>query len=224
MAARGTSSGAQSEAARDASSDPRAGGNAKKKAKYDTQGAGSRSRRTQARLEHEVKNIQRLQHNLPVATVPLQQQIRWEAKLQAAEAARLATAAQVQQESVLWKASSPPPGTMSLPSYIPPGAKFMTPCPLQNPQQEAPRHPVPKGVPMCPDLSRVASVPAAAGPPKGGPPAPVQLQPTTKGCFPSSSSSSLIVQGSFQGAMMYGSSTHIGAVKPCPVYPKASGA
>ena len=173
----------------------------KKAKKFDSQGAGSRSRRSQARLNQEVKNIKRTQEGLPVACGPLQPQIRWEAKLVAGEASMVAAARQVKAESAAWKASVPPSGSVSLPSYIPPRAKFLTPVPV--PPQRL------NGVPMTPGAEAAAgSVPQEAP----------RLQATSKSPFPSSSSSSSasFIRGPFQGAFVHGASAHLGLLAPAP--------
>lgn len=173
----------------------------KKAKKFDTQGSGSRARRSQARANQEVANIKRAQEGLPVAACPLQQQIRWEAKLQGANAALEAITPQVMVESASWKETTFPAGSVALPSYIPAGAKFVSPISLHASSGVPLTPAVPNGVPQCP------------APPNRVPvcPAP-QTQATSK--LPSSSS---LIRGPFQGVYMHGPSVHIGAVVALPV-------
>ena len=189
------------------------------KKKYSTPGAGSKSRRKDARANQEVKNIQRFQEGMPIPTGPLQQQIKWEKQLHAANTMAAQNEAQVAAEARCWRESLAvaPPGASVLPSYIPPTSTFIACGVVNDPgvplcprpdQQAAGVPPCPRpdqqaaGVPLCPRPKWAASVPLTPGVTMGQLLAQVPTMGTPK--------TAPLFRGSFQGVKMYGCGSHIG--------------
>ena len=168
------------------------------KKKYSTPGAGSRARRKKARADHEQRNIQRTERNMPVPTCSLSVQVKWEQQLQEANHMRQQSTVQVDEEERRWREglSGPAlPGSMVLPSYIPPHSSFIVPQVIHSPR--------PKwgsGVPNCPQPGQMLSGEA----PTATQPAQVPHVPNTAPIF----------RGRFQGATMYGSGLQLGVAIP----------
>jgi hypothetical protein len=197
------------------------------KKKYSTPGAGSRARRKKARADQEQRNIQRTERNMPVPTCSLSVQVKWEQQLQEANHMRQQSTVQVDEEEHRWReALSVPalPGSMVLPSYIPPHSTFVAPQVMHSPR--------PKwgsGVPDCPQPGQMLSgeAPTAKQPaqmpprPKWGSVVPDCPQPgqmlsgeaptaTQPAQGPHVPNTVPLFRGRFQGATMYGSGLQLG--------------
>lgn len=106
--------------------------------RWSTPGAPSRKRRDEARMTQEVKILLRSQRGMPVSSAPLQEQIRWERKLRAAERIRQEAVDSVNAEAMLLQASQATAGVPLLPSYIPPSAGYFQPVRPPNQPCEMP--------------------------------------------------------------------------------------
>lgn len=210
---------------------PAAGGHARSsrpeadsKKKYSTQGFGSKARRREQRSNQEAKNIQRTEHNLPIPTCSLSQQIKWEQRLAQANTMRAQSTAQVEEEASRWKFASvgAVPGSVVLPSYIPPTAPFVMPqglqppCTGQAPPAAAQRPTVPVLVPDCPEPGEQYSGPRFC------PQVQVQESPPP-GQYASNVGSARVphvplevsnFRGAFQGAQMHGPGAQVGYASP----------